>query len=304
MTAVCWNKIPSLNLGLSAYTTAIFNVPMLTYEEELAAAAALPSEEAKLKLIIPHLRLAYSIVRKSYAGRFGADDHTVKDYLQEANIALIKAVDNYDASKGRFSSFAALYIQYAIVQYSLHNDYPIVITKSKDEKKVVYNINRFKSANKFYGDLLDRVQAEQLAKEINVEPQLVLDVQSRMNGLINSFSLDSVNDSRSDEEKEPLQLPDPTQEPSRIFENSEEEFVLSYGVQYALEALDERSRNIVELRHVKLNEEERGLTLHECAAIYQVSAERIRQIEVAAFKKMKKFLEQSEVTYIDSTRWK
>ena len=289
-----WAVVPSLG-NLDAYISAVNRLPMLTAEEEYAFAKKLKDEndlEAAGKLVLSHLRLVVSVSRK-YLG-YGLPHG---DLIQEGNIGLMKAVKRFDPEQGvRLVSYALHWIRAEIHEYILKNWRMVKVATTKAQRKLFFNLRSMKQGFKDDADAethretLTDAQIEVMARELNVKREEVMEMETRMSG--GDVVLDPGPADDGEEAFGPIAyLADASHEPTAELESRERDAMATDGIAAALEHLDPRSRRIVEERWLKVNDDgSGGMTLHELAAEYGVSAERIRQIEVAAMKKMKKAL--------------
>jgi RNA polymerase sigma-32 factor len=290
-----WAVVPSLG-NLDAYISAVNRLPMLTAEEEYEFAKKFKEEndlEAAGKLVLSHLRLVVSVSRK-YLG-YGLPHG---DLIQEGNIGLMKAVKRFDPEQGvRLVSYALHWIKAEIHEYILKNWRMVKVATTKAQRKLFFNLRSMKQGFKDEADAethretLTDAQIEVMARELNVKREEVIEMETRMSG--GDVVLDPAPADDGEESFGPIAyLADQTHEPTAELENRERDTMATAGIAAALDQLDPRSRRIVEERWLKVNDDgSGGMTLHELAAEYGVSAERIRQIEVAAMKKMRKALE-------------
>ena len=292
-----WSMVPPLG-NLDAYISAANRLPLLTLEEEQGFARKLRDNndlEAAGALILSHLRLVVSISRQ-YLG-YGLPHG---DLIQEGNVGLMKAVKRFDPDQGvRLVSYAMHWIKAEIHEYILKNWRMVKVATTKAQRKLFFNLRSMKQGFKAdsaaadggtHRDTLSPDEVSQMATRLNVKPEEVLEMETRLSG--GDVLLDPSPSDDGDEGFGPIAyLADATQEPTAQIESRQRDRLSTDGISTALEALDERSRRIVEERWLKVNDDgSGGMTLHELAAEYGVSAERIRQIEVAAMKKMKKAL--------------
>ena len=289
-----WALVPSLG-NLDAYVSAANRVPLLTQEEEIAYATRLRASgdlDAAGKLVLSHLRLVVSISRK-YLG-YGLPHG---DLIQEGNIGLMKAVKRFDPEQGvRLVSYAMHWIKAEIHEYILKNWRMVKVATTKAQRKLFFNLRSMKQSMKdeaadvdTHRTTLTQSQVDTLARTLNVKREEVLEMETRLSG--GDVALEPLNDD-SEESYAPIAyLADDASEPTRVIEAKNRDWLAGDGISLALDALDARSRRIVEERWLKVNDDSSGgMTLHELAEEYGVSAERIRQIEVAAMKKMRKAL--------------
>jgi RNA polymerase sigma-32 factor len=289
-----WAVVPSLG-NLDAYISAVNRLPMLTAEEEQEFAKKFRDEndlEAAGKLVLSHLRLVVSVSRK-YLG-YGLPHG---DLIQEGNIGLMKAVKRFDPEQGvRLVSYALHWIKAEIHEYILKNWRMVKVATTKAQRKLFFNLRSMKQGFKddadaeTHRDTLTDAQIDVMARELNVKREEVIEMETRMSG--GDVMLDPGPSDDGEEAFGPIAfLADATHEPTAELESRQRDAMATDGIAAALEQLDPRSRRIVEERWLKVNDDgSGGMTLHELAAEYGVSAERIRQIESAAMKKMKKAL--------------
>jgi RNA polymerase sigma-32 factor len=289
-----WALVPSLG-NLDAYISAANRVPLLTQEEEVAYATRLRASgdlDAAGKLVLSHLRLVVSISRK-YLG-YGLPHG---DLIQEGNIGLMKAVKRFDPEQGvRLVSYAMHWIKAEIHEYILKNWRMVKVATTKAQRKLFFNLRSMKQSMKddaedvdTHRSTLTQKEVDTLARTLNVKREEVLEMETRLSG--GDVALEPLTDD-SEESFAPIAyLADDASEPTRVIEAKGRDWLAGDGIALALDALDARSRRIVEERWLKVNDDSSGgMTLHELADEYGVSAERIRQIEVAAMKKMRKAL--------------
>ena len=286
-----WALVPSLG-NLDAYITAANRLPMLTLEQEQEFARQLKNNndlEAAGKLVLSHLRLVVSVSRQ-YLG-YGLPH---ADLIQEGNIGLMKAVKRFDPDQGvRLVSYAMHWIKAEIHEYILKNWRMVKVATTKAQRKLFFNLRSMKQG--FKADALDAThrntlnpqEVDAVATKLNVKPEEVLEMEMRMSG--GDVLLDPTPNEDSDDAFGPIAyLTDTNHEPTAMIAAHQRDVLASDGIAAALNVLDERSRRIVEERWLKVQDNgSGGMTLHDLAAEYGVSAERIRQIEVAAMKKMK-----------------
>ena len=289
-----WAVVPSLG-NLDAYISAANRLPMLTPEEEQQFARQLRDNndlEAAGKLVLSHLRLVVSVSRK-YLG-YGLPHG---DLIQEGNIGLMKAVKRFDPDHGvRLVSYALHWIRAEIHEYILKNWRMVKVATTKAQRKLFFNLRSMKQGFKddaesqTHRETLTDAQIDTMARQLNVKREEVIEMETRMSG--GDVLLDPAPGDDGDDGFGPIAyLADAAHEPTAVMESQQRDVMATDGIAAALEELDPRSRRIVEERWLKVNDDgSGGLTLHDLAAEYGVSAERIRQIESAAMKKMKKAL--------------
>jgi RNA polymerase sigma-32 factor len=289
-----WASVPSLG-HLDAYISAVNRMPMLTLEQEQAFARKLKNEgdlESASKLVLSHLRLVVSVSRQ-YLG-YGLPHG---DLIQEGNVGLMKAVKRFDPDQGvRLVSYALHWIKAEIHEYILKNWRMVKVATTKAQRKLFFNLRSMKQGFKAdaglntHRDTLTVDQIDVMARDLKVKREEVMEMETRMSG--GDVLLDPAPSDDGEQAFGPIAyLADVNHEPTAMIEAHERDMLSSDGIATALAALDDRSRHIVEERWLKVNDNgSGGMTLHDLAAVYGVSAERIRQIEVAAMKKMKKTL--------------
>ncbi|MFI5444514.1 RNA polymerase sigma factor RpoH [Polaromonas sp. UC242_47] len=289
-----WSLLPPLG-NLDAYISAVNRLPMLTLEQEQEFARSLKDNndlDAAGKLVLSHLRLVVATSRK-YLG-YGLPH---ADLIQEGNIGLMKAVKRFDPDQGvRLVSYALHWIKAEMHEYILKNWRMVKVATTKAQRKLFFNLRSMKQGFKddadvaTHRDTLTEGQINSMAKTLNVKREEVIEMEQRMSG--GDVLLDpSPSDDGEDAFGPIAYLSDATQEPTQLMESRQRDVLASDGITAALQDLDDRSRRIVEERWLKVNDDgSGGMTLHDLASEYKVSAERIRQIEVAAMKKMKKVL--------------
>jgi len=291
-----WAVVPSLG-HLDAYISAVNRMPMLTPEQEQEFARKLKNEndlEAAGKLVLSHLRVVVSVARQ-YLG-YGLPH---ADLIQEGNIGLMKAVKRFDPDQGvRLVSYAMHWIKAEIHEYILKNWRMVKVATTKAQRKLFFNLRSMKQGMKAeadeatgtHRDTLTASQIDSMAKDLNVKREEVMEMETRMSG--GDVLLDPSPSDDGEVAYGPIAyLADAHHEPTAMIEAHQRDLMASDGIATALASLDERSRRIVEERWLKVNDDgSGGLTLHDLADEFGVSAERIRQIEVAAMKKMKEAL--------------
>ncbi|MBL8342142.1 MAG: RNA polymerase sigma factor RpoH [Rubrivivax sp.] len=299
-----WSLVPSLG-NLDAYISAAHRLPMLTQSEETALARRLRDAgdlQAAGQLVLSHLRLVVSVSRQ-YLG-YGLPHG---DLIQEGNVGLMKAVKRFDPEQGvRLVSYALHWIKAEIHEYILRNWRMVKVATTKAQRKLFFNLRSMKArlkgartedggvaGNETYRASLTAAEVSAVARELDVKPEEVVEMETRMAG--GDVALEPQGDDDEEVFAPIAYLADETSEPTRQLEAVRRDWLASDGITQALAVLDARSRRIVEQRWLAVNDDASGgLTLHELADEYGVSAERIRQIEVAALKKMRKALEAAQ----------
>ncbi len=290
-----WALVPPIG-NLDAYISAVNRVPLLTQEEETRFARKLREEgdvESAGRLVLSHLRLVVSLSRQ-YLG-YGLPQG---DLIQEGNVGLMKAVKRFDPDQGvRLVSYAMHWIKAEIHEYILRNWRMVKVATTKAQRKLFFNLRSMKQGLKSdavdgetHRTTLTSAEVESVAQALNVKREEVLEMETRLSG--GDVALEPQVDDGEESYAPITYLADESQEPTRVIESRRRDELAGDGIGRALEVLDPRSRRIVEERWLKVNDDSSGgMTLHELAAEYGVSAERIRQIEVAAMKKMRTALE-------------
>ena len=270
--------VPMPTGSLEAYIQTVSRFPLLSVEEERSLARRFREHddvEAARQLVLSHLRLVVAVAR-GYLG-YGLPH---ADLIQEGNIGLMKAVKRFDPDRGvRLVSFAIHWIKAEIHEYILRNWRLVKIATTKAQRKLFFNLRSMKSglAPLTSGDV------ERVATELRVKPEEVVEMETRLSGRDIGFEAD-----RDDEEAyAPVDYlaADSGSEPYSVLETEESKRVRAAALERALAGLDPRSRRIVQARWLK---EKNPATLHDLAAEFKISAERVRQIEVKALEKMRK----------------
>ena len=268
--------VPMASGSLEAYIQTVNRFPILTAEEERSLAHRFRDQndlEAARQLVVSHLRLVVAVAR-GYLG-YGLPH---ADLIQEGNIGLMKAVKRFDPERGvRLVSFAIHWIRAEMHEYILRNWRLVKVATTKAQRKLFFNLRSMKSGLA----PLTTSDVRRVAAELKVKPEEVVEMETRLSGHEIAFEPE-----QDDEEAyAPVHyLADEESEPTRLLEAKQSERLQSEGLEKALAALDARSRRIIEARWLK---EKDAATLHDLAAEFKVSAERIRQIEAKALEKMR-----------------
>jgi RNA polymerase sigma-32 factor len=277
--------LPSLGVGtLDSYIAYVNRLPMLSAAEELHLAQEFrrtESVDAAKGLVLSHLRLVVSVARQ-YLG-YGIPH---ADLIQEGNLGLMKAVKRYDPTQGaRLVSYAIHWIKAEIHEYILKNWRLVKLATTKAQRKLFFNLR----SNKPTLNALSATEVEALAKALDVKGAEVREMEMRLAG--GDVALEG--DDSDDDAYAPIQwLADESQEPTRVMASKDASRLHGPLLDQALSGLDDRSRDIVQSRWLSMDAEGNGTkTLHELAEEYGISAERVRQIETAALKKMRGLLE-------------
>ncbi|CAM5186956.1 RNA polymerase sigma factor RpoH OS=Castellaniella defragrans OX=75697 GN=rpoH PE=3 SV=1 [Castellaniella defragrans] len=263
--------------SIEAYIGAVNRLPMLTAEQESDLGHRLRDQndlDAARDLILSHLRLVVSIARQ-YLG-YGLPH---ADLIQEGNVGLMKAVRRFDPDRGvRLVSFAVHWIRAEIHEYVIRNWRLVKIATTKAQRKLFFNLRRMRPD----GGSLGPSQMADIAQELNVRPEDVAEMEVRLSG--GDCGLDAPVG--SDDDFAPAAwLADPSQEPAQVLARQGMDDLQGEALETALQSLDARSQRIVRSRW--LADDGAGATLHELAAEYGISAERVRQVEAAALKKLR-----------------
>lgn len=268
---------PGVNLG--AYISTVNQIPILTAEQEKELADRYFYDQdldAAKMLVMSHLRFVVHIAR-SYAG-YGLPQG---DLIQEGNLGLMKAVKRFDPNMGvRLVSFAVHWIKAEIHEYVIRNWRIVKIATTKAQRKLFFNLRSLKKSSK----KLTIEEAQSIAKDLNVTPEQVLEMEGRLTAYDAAFEAQGDDDDEGSTHVAPaLYLEDNRYDPARLVEEEDYEEQSTSALHDAMEQLDDRSRNILQRRWL----DDDKSTLHELAAEYNVSAERIRQLEKNAMDKIK-----------------
>lgn len=268
--------------SLSAYIQKAQQQPILSEETERALATRYQTEgdlEAAKTLVLSHLRLVISVAR-GFLG-YGLPH---ADLIQEGNIGLMKAVKRFDPTRGvRLVTFALYWIKAEIHEYVLKNWKIVKTATTKAQRKLFFNLRRLTNSN---GKALTIQETKAIARDLNVKESDVLEMQTRM--FTSDLALDAPFSDESEEAPVNF-LADSRFSPETILEKKAAEKLQTLGLQKALGVLDDRSAQIIKARWLANSPK----TLQELAEEYQVSAERIRQIETQALKKMRSVLQEN-----------
>jgi RNA polymerase sigma-32 factor len=278
MTAATLNfPVPNVLGSLENYIQAVNRFPLLSAEQEHELAVRFRDEEdleAARQLILSHLRLVVAIAR-GYLG-YGLPH---ADLIQEGNIGLMKAVKRYDPDRGvRLVSFAVHWIKAEIHEFVLKNWRLVKVATTKAQRKLFFNLRSMKTGS----NSLSADEVSAMATSLNVQQSDVREMETRMYG--QDMALDASTDDDDDAFAPIAYLAAPNAEPTQHIEIAEREKLATEGLGNALSSLDDRSRHIIEARWLN---EENPATLHDLAAVYSISAERVRQIEAKALQKLK-----------------
>lgn len=268
---------PGVNLG--AYISTVNQIPILTAEQEKELADRYFYDQdldAAKMLVMSHLRFVVHIAR-SYAG-YGLPQG---DLIQEGNLGLMKAVKRFDPNMGvRLVSFAVHWIKAEIHEYVIRNWRIVKIATTKAQRKLFFNLRSLKKSSK----KLTLEEAQSIANDLNVTAEQVLEMEGRLTAYDAAFEAQGDDEDEGSTHVAPaLYLEDNRYDPARLVEEEDYEEQSTSALHNAMEQLDDRSRNILQRRWL----DDDKSTLHELAAEYNVSAERIRQLEKNAMDKIK-----------------
>ena len=269
------------NRDLNAYIAAVYKMPMLSEEEEKQLAADLFEKgdlESAQKLVLAHLRVVVSVSRQYLS--YGLPQ---ADIIQEGNVGLMKAVRRFDPANGaRLFSFAIHWIKAEIHEFILRNWKIVKVATTKAQRKLFFNLRSLKRQLNC-SDSLTEDDVEKIAKVLKVKNNDVEEMNLRL-----SYSDSSIDYQEENGLSQSLQSSGA--DPYEILANDQERSKIKHTMTEALKELDDRSKQIIEARWLKLKEGVKPKTLKELADELEVSAERVRQIETAAFKKLKEKL--------------
>jgi RNA polymerase sigma-32 factor len=263
--------------SLESYIQSVNQFRILTQEEELQLARSLRDEgsiDAARQLVLSHLRLVVAIAR-GYKG-YGLPQ---ADLIQEGNIGLMKAVKRFDPERGvRLVSFAVHWIKAEIHEFILRNWRLVKIATTKAQRKLFFNLRSMKKAL----DTMSQEEVAEVARQLNVKPEEVVEMETRFSG--RDISLEPLSEDDDEETFSPIAYLTDGYEPSHVLEDEQTMRLRGEGLEQALGSLDARSRHIIEARWLR---EKDTATLHELADELGVSAERVRQIEAKAMQKLR-----------------
>lgn len=264
--------------NLESYISSVFKIPMLTAEQEREYAQQLRDNNdlgAAKALVLPHLRFVVRVAR-DYSG-YGLQQ---QDLIQEGTVGLMKAVRRFDPDRGvRLVSFAVHWIRAEIHEFILRNWRIVKVATTKAQRKLFFNL---RSKKKHLG-WFSQQEVNEVAEDLGVKPETVLEMESRLYGSDLSWDLPPGVDEEEQSVAPGSWLPDESAEPARLVEQQDMDASQHQLLLSALEQLDERSRAILQARWLS----DKKTTLQDLAGEYGVSAERIRQIEKNAMKKIR-----------------
>jgi len=283
MTHALALPVPAAIGNIDAYIQVANRYPMLSEAEEIRLAERFHNDgdvDSARQLVLSHLRLVISIAR-GYLG-YGLPH---ADLIQEGNIGLMKAVKRFDPARGvRLVSFAMHWIKAEIHEYILKNWRLVKVATTKAQRKLFFNLRGQKATYEGI-DTLNGTQAGEVAARLGVKREEVIEMETRLSG--RDLALEGSPDDGDDAFAPIDYLADSRYEPTRVLEDKARAHLHNEGLHEALSALDPRSRRIVEARWLADGD---ASTLHDLAAEFDVSAERIRQIETKALQKMRGLL--------------
>lgn len=269
--------LPVISGGnLESYIRAANSFPVLSREEEISLAKKMQENgdiNAAHQLVLSHLRTVVTIAR-GYLG-YGLPH---ADLIQEGNIGLMKAVRRFDPERGvRLISFAIHWIKAEIHEFIMRNWRLVKIATTKPQRKLFFNLRSMKKGL----DTMNQAEVATMAEQLGVKAEEVVEMETRFSG--RDISLEPLTDS-DEEDFSPIAYLTDGSDPSRELEKEQLERLTHAKLKDSLDSLDERSRRIIEARWLR---EDKAATLHELAKELGVSAERVRQIEAKAMKKMR-----------------
>jgi RNA polymerase sigma-32 factor len=275
------SMLPGQLGNIDAYIQAVNRIPMLSAEEERELATDYRQHsnlDSARRLVMSHLRLVVSIAR-NYLG-YGLPH---ADLIQEGNIGLMKAVKRFDPEQNvRLVSYAIHWIKAEIHEYILRNWRMVKVATTKAQRKLFFNLRSHKQGlHAFTPDEIDG-----LAMELNVKREEVSEMETRLSG--GDVALEGQVEDGEESFAPIAYLADSHNEPTAVLAARQSDRLQTDGIAQALDSLDARSRRIIEARWLDVADDgSGGSTLHELADEFGVSAERIRQIEASAMKKMR-----------------
>jgi RNA polymerase sigma-32 factor len=284
LTLAPTSMLPGQLGNIDAYIQAVNRIPMLTAEQERRFATEYRLHnnlDAARQLVLSHLRLVVSIAR-NYLG-YGLPH---ADLIQEGNIGLMKAVKRFDPEQNvRLVSYAIHWIKAEIQEYILRNWRMVKVATTKAQRKLFFNLRSHKQGLQAFSP--DEIEG--LAKELNVKREEVTEMETRLSG--GDIALEGHVEDGEESYAPIAYLADAHSEPTAVLAARQRDKLQTDGIAEALDSLDARSRRIIEARWLNVDDDgSGGSTLHELAAEFGVSAERIRQIEASAMKKMRSAL--------------
>jgi RNA polymerase sigma-32 factor len=281
LTLASQSLLPGQLGNIDAYIQAVNRIPLLSAEEERQYATEFRDQgnlESARRLVLSHLRLVVSIAR-NYLG-YGLPHG---DLIQEGNIGLMKAVKRFDPAQNvRLVSYAIHWIKAEIHEYILRNWRMVKVATTKAQRKLFFNLRSHKKGMQAFTP----EEIDGLAQELNVKREEVVEMETRLAG--SDIALEGQVEDGEESYAPIAYLADSHNEPTAVLAARQRDALQTDGIAQALDALDARSRRIIEARWLNVDDDgSGGSTLHDLAAEFGVSAERIRQIEASAMKKMR-----------------
>jgi RNA polymerase sigma-32 factor len=281
-------QLSTMNLpigSIDAYIYRVNQIPLLTAEEEYECAHRFLEEgdvEGARRLVLAHLRYVVRVAR-GYLG-YGLP---LNDLIQEGNVGLMKAVKRFDPKMGvRLVSFAVHWIKAEIHEFVLHNWRIVKVATTKAQRKLFFNMRQMKQRLGWF----THEEVDAVANDLGVSREEVLVMEQRLNAMDTSFDGFEVDDDESSAKSIPARyLHDPSGDPARLFEQEDSDSQSREKLHLAFERLDERSQDILKQRWLL---DDKAVTLHSLAEKYNVSAERVRQLEKNAMKKLRQYMEE------------
>ncbi|WP_423758479.1 RNA polymerase sigma factor RpoH [Burkholderia sp. NLJ2] len=275
------SMLPGQLGNIDSYIQAVNRIPLLTAEEERQYATEFREDnnlDSARRLVLSHLRLVVSIAR-NYLG-YGLPHG---DLIQEGNIGLMKAVKRFDPAQNvRLVSYAIHWIKAEIHEYILRNWRMVKVATTKAQRKLFFNLRSHKKSMQ----AMTPEEIDGLAQELNVKREDVAEMETRLSG--GDIALEGQVEDGEESYTPIAYLADSHNEPTAVLAARQRDTLQTDGIAQALDALDARSRRIIEARWLHVDDDgSGGSTLHDLAAEFGVSAERIRQIEASAMKKMR-----------------
>lgn len=280
------NLTLSMPIGsLDAYIYRVNQIPMLSLEEEQDFARRFHEQgdvEGARQLVLAHLRYVVRVAR-GYSG-YGLP---LSDLIQEGNIGLMKAVKRFDPSMGvRLVSFAVHWIKAEIHEFVLHNWRIVKVATTKAQRKLFFNMRQMKKRLGW----MNQEEVDAVAEDLGVSREDVLVMEQRLNAMDDSFDPTTSDEDSTALRNSPARyLHDATGDPAHLFEQEDTDVRSREKLYLALERLDERSQDILKQRWLL---DDKAITLHALAEKYGVSAERIRQLEKNAMKKLRQYMDE------------
>ena len=271
--------------SLDAYIQRANQIPMLSAEEEYECARRFQEVgdvEGARRLVLAHLRYVVRVAR-GYLG-YGL---SLNDLIQEGNIGLMKAVKRFDPKVGvRLVSFAVHWIKSEIHEFVLQNWRIVKVATTKAQRKLFFNMRQMKKRLGWFTH--DEVTA--VANDLGVKREEVLVMEQRLNAMDASYDVTDTDVDQSSYKTAPaLYLESPNSDPAYLLEQQDSGMQRSEKLQYAFKRLDERSQDILQQRWLL---DDKAITLNELAEKYDISAERVRQLEKNAMKKLRQYIEE------------